>query len=394
MAADIYDAMTVSRHGVVVAVWMSGDPNGTEPHTVQASVRRPGHPWSTPRRLGLAEHDSRPSIVAVHGGSVVAAWDDGAGQAVLRKWHPHGGWAPAHAWSEHSAPVLASDPAANTWAVAGERTGADPSATELDVVVHPGGASRSTILATTACPSSVQALEVGVRGGVAATWTSGGSVCADDDQPEASHLAAGSTTWTTQDIGSCPFTLCSELDPFRAGRQLTLKQLDHHTDGSRSVTFWDLGSDGQWTQEPGDAPKIIGDVQSNRRGDLLSCFRGQHSKLWSRRAGHAWKQVSLLPFRVNGCAIDDHGRIVGIGNTSVGVHHLALIWGRVGQSRFRKVHLFRTSGYDSKDDNFPDVALTDHGLVTGLVSLMRSSHDVEVGVRARFSADAARGPAG
>jgi hypothetical protein len=361
---DIGDALTVTTKGVAVAVWPSGPDEGAG--VVHAAVRRPGHRWSAARRLGHVDAESRIQAVRLPGGGVAAAWFSPTGVAVTRLWHPHTGWSPVNELSGPGydfAPTLASNPAADTWAVGISVPGSVSGQQDVEVVVHSDGHQTRTVVATNGC--GVPRLAIDDAGDIAAVGFRG-TGCPHSLQ--AGLLPAGTTTWTTQEIAGCdtPDSFgCPELDPFQTAHGLALAEISFSQSNQKTAALWNVGDTGVWTQEPGDESHfIISDIISDRHGDLLTCARGRHDRVYVRPAGGDWKRIDLPHFRAEACAVDSHGRVVAIGNKRSGHHHFALMWGRIGQARFthRRVLPLHLAGV------FPRVVLRDSGDVFGLES--------------------------
>jgi hypothetical protein len=398
---DFADALTVTTKAVAVAVWPAGDLIADHPNRVKASVRRPGHGWTTAVQLGHTPAGQPIHAAPLAGGGAVVTWLGQQGTAVLRQWHQHGGWRPLVTLSEPGAglrpPTVASNEVAHTWALGLVAPGPGQNGFEFDVVRHRRGHTTTTVLGTSGCLGSPPRLAVDDAGDVAATWTSGTTCDFADLQPEASLLPAGTTTWTEQAIGDCANNFCAELAPFRSHGGLALTARSFTPTGGHLVahtTFWDAHPDGSWTQEPGDYLYILSDVVSNKRGDLVTCARGRHRRLYVRPFGGDWQRVDLPDFRADACVINNAGRVVAVGNRMSGKRSLALMWGDVGQSAFSHTRLLGTGR--GRNGAFPRVALTDSGVATVLAAKHFKSEAASTiyGVHVALSASASRGPAG
>jgi hypothetical protein len=398
---DFADALTVTTKGVAVAVWPAGTFAADQPNRVKASIRRPGHGWTTAVQLGHSPAGAPIHAAALAGGGAVVTWLGQQGTAVLAQWHPHGGWRPLVTLSEPGAglrpPTVASNLVAHTWAVGMLMPDPGQIGFEFDVVRHHDGHTTTTVLGTSGCPSSSPLLAVDDTGDVAATWTGGTTCDFADLQPEAGLLPAGTTSWTTQAIGDCASNFCTELTPFRThgGLALTARsytQTAGHLDAD--TRFWDAHPGGQWTQEPGDFPYILFGAVSNKHGDLLACARERHRRLYVRPVGGDWERVDLPDFRADSCAINNAGRVVAVGNRMSGNRPLALMWGHVGQSAFSHTRLLGTG--HGRNGAFPRVALTDSDVVTALAAKHFNSDAFSTmyGGHVALSASASRGPAG
>jgi hypothetical protein len=382
------EALTLTTRGAAVALWQNVPNAIGQTGPVRAAVRRPGHAWSTPTTLGRTTAGAVPALTALSHGRAVAAWLNAKDHVVTRVWRPGHGWGgpavlpgvPAGLRS----PVLASNPTAHTWALAYVVQDPHAATVRVQVVTHRRGVVSSTQVGAGSAPSSAAVDDLG---NVAVTWEA-------SQQPEVSYLGAGVTTWVAQAIDDCT-GFCADLQVFGTPAGLLLRVVSYEVNAgqlSHSTAFWNVDAAGHWTPQPGTYP-FRGRVWTDHRGDLVSCRQEDHEHLWIQPLGGDWRRVDVPGLRVTSCAVNDHGRIVALGNETTRPHALALSWGRLTDDSLKPPTELRPR--HTPHSTASQLVLSDSGVATGLAEVDASSPGVKelMGVRAVFSASAARAPA-
>jgi len=378
------NALVRTTEGVAIAAWPTGSRADGARDSLVVALRRPHHGWTRPHRIGFTLGISTPALAPLPGGRAVVAWRTWGGAAATRIWLPRSGWQETHVLSgqaDMAGPTLASDVFARTWAVGRLDTNPD---TQLPQVVlevhHRGGAGRDIALGGDAAPCSPTpgSLAMDDRGEIAASWS---YFCSSDVVERwAATVPADGGAPVTEQLAACDFGACDlALHILRTPTGFVGFGTVDTTSGHSTAT-WEQDGSGHWIMEASTHRFIRRTPAINRRGALVSCVSPAHRRIEVRLPGGAWHPIRIPAVRVEGCAVDGNGLVALIGTRDVRHHPLVLVWGNLHAAAL--THVVRLRPEHAHYGSYPQVVLSDRGLLTALVASFGSNGQPQLGLSA------------